>query len=449
MTLRMIAAALGLIVAARAASTPAPPPKPIIPVAANRPQTLLADPRVQLRFAEERLVIADGLQPSLLVTRDGTIVAQSQLSLSSFPSQRYSSHWAMGTVVSRDSAATWERLPLKENDNGLNLEGGAIQLRDGTIVALDTYVTPGPTAGKGEGHLYVSNDDWRTLQGPLPITFNLPGVNFLGSSDDGGRPHAAVRLHRRILELPNGDLLTTLYGWFEGDTTPSAYMPTMFKTRVVLLRSTNRGRHWDLVSVVAADGSVGTEGFDEAVLGRISRGPRAGRLLCFMRTGRELWQAISDDEGLTWKRQPRVFADLDVYRTEVWAEQFRDARDKQGRLIIDNPTEMIGAVVDPDLVVLRSGALIASFGVRVPPRACWPRAEHPWNGSYLAVSLDDGQTWSHVVRMTSGVLTTHYTAIEESPVNNRVFFAYDLGDWRSGQGRSTFGRWVDLSVATP
>ncbi|MFO1452142.1 MAG: sialidase family protein [Opitutaceae bacterium] len=449
MTLRMIPAALGLIVAVHAASTPAPPPKPIIPVAANRPQTLLADPRVQLRFGEERLVVADGLQPSLLVTRDGTIVAQSQLSLSSFPSKRYSSHWAMGTVVSRDSAATWERLPLKENDNGLNLEGGAIQLRDGTIVALDTYVTPGPSAGKGEGHLYVSSDDWRTLQGPLPITFNLPGVNFLGSSDDGGRPHAAVRLHRRILELPNGDLLTTLYGWFEGDTTPSAYMPTMFKTRVVLLRSTNRGRHWDLVSVVAADGSVGTEGFDEAVLGRISRGPRAGRLLCFMRTGRELWQAISDDEGLTWKRQPRVFADLDVYRTEVWADQFRDARDKQGRLIIDNPTEMIGAVVDPDLVVLRSGALIASFGVRVPPRACWPRAEHPWNGSYLAVSLDDGETWSHVVRMTSGVLTTHYTAIEESPVNNRVFFAYDLGDWRSGRGRSTFGRWVDLSVATP
>mgnify|MGYP000101864607 CR=1 FL=1 len=24
--------------------------------------------------------------------------------------------------------------------------------------------------------------------------------------------------------------------------------------------------------------------------------------------------------------------------------------------------------------LLRSGALIASFGVRVPPRACWPRA---------------------------------------------------------------------------
>lgn len=85
------------------------------------------------------------------------------------------------------------------------------------------------------------------------------------------------------------------------------------------------------------------------------------------------------------------------------------------------------------------------FGVRVPPRACWPRAEHPWNGSYLAFSLDDGATWSHVVRLTSGVLTTHYTAVEESPTDNRIFFAYDLGDWRSGRGRSTFGRTVEVS----
>ena len=45
------------------------------------------------------------------------------------------------------------------------------------------------------------------------MTFHLPGANFHGSSDDGGRPHAAMRLHRRVLELPGGDLLTTLYGW--------------------------------------------------------------------------------------------------------------------------------------------------------------------------------------------------------------------------------------------
>ena len=48
--------------------------------------------------------------------------------------------------------------------------------------------------------------------------------------------------------------------------------------------------------------------------------------------------------------------------------------------------------------------------------------------------------------MTSGVLTTHYTAIEESPTDNRIFFANDLGDWRSGRGRSTFGRSVEITL---
>jgi hypothetical protein len=51
--------------------------------------------------------------------------------------------------------------------------------------------------------------------------------------------------------------------------------------------------------------------------------------------------------------------------------------------------------------------------------------------------------------MTSGVLTTHYTAIEETPHDNHIYFAYDLGDWRSGQGRSTYGRTVHVKVTTP
>ena len=34
-----------------------------------------------------------------------------------------------------------------------------------------------------------------------------------------GVAHMGQRLHRRILEMPNGDLLTTLYGWKQGDRT--------------------------------------------------------------------------------------------------------------------------------------------------------------------------------------------------------------------------------------
>ena len=431
---------LFLFLAGLALATPAP-------VAPNAPEILRADPRVRLTFGADGKAIEGGLQPSMVITRTGAIIVQSQVPDKPFPSKRIAYHSAMETVISRDQGVNWTRIPLTPGENGLDMEGGAVQLRDGSILALDTFVTPGPQPGTGAGQLYFSTDDWRTLQGPVDITFDLPEVNFHGSTDDGGTPHAAVRLHRRILELPNGDLLTTLYGWFKGDDESTGYMPTMHKTRSVLVRSTNQGRHWTMVSTIAVDRTVGTEGFGEPVLVRINSGAHAGRLICQMRTGRELREAVSDDEGRTWsKAQPRVYADLDVYRTEKWVEMFRGVKDKHGRPIVDNPVELIGSVVDPDLLVLRSGVVVATFGVRVPPRACWPRAEHPWNGNYLAVSLDQGKTWSHVVRITSGILTTHYTAIEETPQDNQIFLAYDLGDWSSGRGRSTHGRMVQIAV---
>ena len=138
---------------------------------------------------------------------------------------------ALETWVSRDNAQTWTKIPNKPGENGLNAEGGIMQLRDGTILALDTYIVPGKKPGEGFGQLYTSTDDWKTVEGPKDVPFELPNVNFYASKDDGGHPHDAERLHRRILELPNGDLITTFYGQLNGDNTPSTYMPTMMKAR--------------------------------------------------------------------------------------------------------------------------------------------------------------------------------------------------------------------------
>jgi hypothetical protein len=412
----------------------------------NVPETLVNDPRVSLQFGEERMILDDGLQPSMLCTQSGALIVQSQLSKKPHPQERIFYPYALQTVVSRDGGQTWTEFALQHGDNGVNIEGGIVQLRDGTILALETYVTPGAKSGEGRGLLYWSNDDYRTLAGPVEMTFHIPRANFHGSTDDGGRPHAAMRLHRRVLELPGGDLLTTIYGWLEGDNEPSGYTPTMKKTRVMLLRSGDRGRHWEFVSTIAVDPKVGTEGYDEPVLARVSHGPHAGRLFCQMRTGRELREAMSDDEGRTWTpAQPRVFADLDVYRTDLWAEMFRGFK-RNNELIAENPNEYIGAVVDPDLLELRSGVLVAAFGVRIPPRACWTIPKHPWNGNYLAFSLDHGESWSHVVRLTSAVFTTHYMAVEETPRDNHLFVVYDFGHWRCKEGRYTYGRPLQVSI---
>jgi hypothetical protein len=179
---------------------------------------------------------------------------------------------------------------------------------------------------------------------------------------------------------------------------------------------------------------------------RVSKGPHVGRLICHMRTGREVYEALSDDEGKTWtKPRPITFAGLDIQRTELWVDMFRHLKGKKGPLDEKNVEELPGAVVDPDLIELRSGLLVAAFGVRITQKACWSEPRHPWNGNYLAFSRDHGATWSTVVRMTSGVLTTHYMAIEELPTDNAIYVAYDLGGWSRGMNRDIFARTVTVA----
>lgn len=413
----------------------------------NVPSMVEADGKLRFQFGDERIVLEGGLQPFLFSTASGVLIVQAQSPNPPYPSPRMHYAYAMTTAVSRDRGKNWTIIPLKPGENGLNLEGGAVQLRDGRMLALDTYVIPGKRVDEGIGQLYISKDDWHTVQGPEDVTFDLPNIDFYISKDDGGHPHDAERVHRRILELPNGNLLTTIYGCLKGDNTPSTYMPSMIKTRVMLVRSTDGGHHWTMVSTVAVNPAVGTEGFDEPVLARVSRGIHAGRLICLMRTGRELYESFSDDGGVSWSpAQPRIFAGLDIYRTELWVDMFREVRGRNGKpLDENNPDDLRGAVVDPDLIELRNGLLVAAFGVRVPQKACWPHGEHPWNGNYLAVSQDGGTTWNNVVRLTSGVLTTHYMGIAETSVDNEVFVTYDYGYWRS-KPRYVYGRTVQIAV---
>jgi hypothetical protein len=435
------AAALGLawpLVNPRVANAQIPPEPQV-----NYPSMVEADGRLRLDFGPEGVVLDGGLQPSMLSTASGTLIVQAQMPEKSPPGGRMRYPFVLSTVVSRDRGKTWTKTT---GDDPLNMEGGIAQLRDGTILALDTYITPGAKEGEGVGQLYSSRDDWHTVDGPHDVPFLLPDIDFYASSDDGGRPHNAERLHRRILELPDGDLLTTLYGTMKGDRTPSAYKATMMKSRVMLARSMDRGRTWKLVSTVAVDPSVGTEGFDEPVLARLSRGVHAGRLICFMRTGRQMYETVSDDGGASWSPpRPQVFAGLDTNRTELWVDMFRNVRGRTGRFLNeDNPEELKGSVVDPDLIEMRNGMLAAAFGIRVPQQLCWPHYQHPWNGNYLAFSHDQGATWSNVVRMTSGIPTTHYMAIEETPAEGELFVAYDIGFWGRPK-RYICGRRVKIS----
>ena len=182
----------------------------------------------------------------------------------------------------------------------------------------------------------------------------------------------------------------------------------MNKTRTLLLRSRDRGRNWTLVSTIAVGPTVGEEGFDEPVLLRLTQGPRSGRFIVLMRTGRvtPIYQTESDDEGKTWTKA--------------------------------HPLGFNG--VNPDLIEMKSGLLVAGFGWRTiaeSERKIVPRHEYkkdpkakaveesrarkpsvdPNQGNYLAFSLDQGSTWAQVTKVTTGRNGDYVTVREERPGN--------------------------------
>jgi len=409
-------------------------------------QVIARDPGIQLVLHEARLVIKGhgGWQPFLFCSGEGTLFCQAQLNAPPFHSKNKMVYpHLIGSAISRDGGASWTRWTHEENHDDVNNEGGMVQCADGTILFLDTYVMPGAKPDHGIGEVWKSRDDFRTVEGPFFVDFYLPGIKWTGSSDDMGRPHQAARLHRSILEMPNGDLLTTMYSWFGDDAAPCPYIPSMKKTRTVVIRSRDHGATWAYLATAAVDGAVGTEGFGEPVLVRVSQGVHAGRLLCLMRTGRELYGTHSDDSGLTWSHpQPVAFPGVDIYATEQWQATF-DPAGAADRIPSD---QMFGAEVDPELIEMHNGLLVCGVGIRVPQRGAARNWHVPQNGDYLAFSRDGGDTWSEVVQFRSGLPTTHYMGVRELRPGV-LFVVYDDSHWKLPLPGGTMGFQLEVSRA--
>ena len=401
------------------------------------------DDRIETRVGPRVLAAEGGLQPFLFCSDQGTLVLHVQLPEEPLGTRPVLFPSRMATFVSRDEGQTWQRFLHDPAKDDVNLEGGVLQLSDGTIVMFDTYVLPGAAPDTGLGELWRSHDDWRTLEGPFYVGFDLPRINFDASTDDTGRSHRAARLHRSFLEMPNGDLLLTMYSWLRGDAAPAAYMPSMIKTRAMLLRSQDKGQTWHFARTIAADTGVGTEGFTEPVLVRVSReGRHQGRLICLMRTGRDMHETHSDDDGATWStHKPVPLPGIDIYDIPSWQHRFAE----QPESFNERYPMMIGAVVDPDLIEMTNGVLVCAFGVRIPEKACWADPGYERNGNYLAFSLDQGETWSHIIQLTSGIMTTHYMAVREVRPGE-LYVVYDVGAW-GRPGRATYGGRVTVTAS--
>lgn len=344
-------------------------------------------------------MLTDGVYPYLFRTRRGTLVLQAALwfPLNEERPKKYA-EGVPGYAISHDGAQTWQRwrAPL-ELGLGPFHEGAVTEFGDGTILIVDRAAQGPAPDGNFTVTLWESRDDFATVHGPLNACIYLPQARGDGF-DDGGEPSSGVCFHRTLLQLPQGDLLATIYCWFKGDNTPCTYQPKMWKLRTVLLRSSDRGRHWEYVSTIAVDPAVGHEGFNEPVMIRLSTGPRKGRLICLMRTGGHpcpIYQAVSDDEGRTWSK----------------------------------PQSLAFCGVDPDLLEMSDGTLACSFGWRAYNSAT--RELFPEHGYYLTFSRDQGESWTDLTRLPyephSGVPRVNcYTSLCESKPGKLLLF-YDAG----------------------
>lgn len=207
----------------------------------------------------------------------------------------------------------WQEHPAEERQT---LEKQGYLVRD---------VRPGTVAICAGARCAISNDSGKTWQ---EREVEYPFMACLASGMNS-------------LQLADGTILFPVYGSQKPEDKDSSW----------LLRSTDYGETWQFIQVGLKPGLDLNE--PEIIE------TKTGRLLMVMRTGTgvdHLWQAISDDKGVTWH---------DLKDTGV-----------QGH--------------PPDLLRLHDGRILLSYGFR-----------HPNPGIRAAVSSDEGETWSHVYSLRS------------------------------------------------
>jgi hypothetical protein len=278
-----------------------------------------------------------------------------------------------------DKGRSWTMDPPR-----VSREDALGQLSDGTVLGYSMYtkeIAPGSTEARGE--MFRSTDGGKTFEGPIEIRARMP-------MPPNTPQQYSMLFWRSILELPNGDLLASMYGWWKGDPKWSA----------IVALSRDRGITWDYLSHLGRGdaNATGNEGFDEPVLSWTSE----GEILCMMRTGsgagQPMAQVRSADYGRTWSQPESVGVDS----------------------------------VDPDLCLMSNGVLACSFG----RPGCW----------IMFDPTGTGRAWQEPIQVFDGA-STCYTGIREIEPR-KLLYVYDAIDFDdgSGHGKANCLRAVEITV---
>ncbi len=367
---------------------------------------------LEVRLGSEQTIARGVPWPYLVQLRDGTSIL---LGISAFP--KGVTHPTHYTAVSRDGRRTWtEWKPPAALGAGPITEGTAVELRDGRLLVFNVHVEHQGNK-LFETNAWESRDSYRTLSGPRKFRFTIPEAETQGK-DDRGDVISRMYFRRSAIELPGGDLLACAYGRFETDHAPVEYLAGLTKMRSFLLRSSDSGVTWRMVSTISAD-PVEQEGAAEPAIVRLTRGPLKGRIICVLRSGREnpIYQCESDDEGRTWTR---------AYPLSWQYSRYGRRRDIVG--------------TDPDIIEMADGTLAMSYG---------HKPDYEDHGNFLAFSVDQGRSWIQETRLSSSV-TMAYTGLREV-APGELYVVYTNSDLYDSSGYrdavfTTVGRAVTVKA---
>jgi len=321
----------------------------------------------------------------------------------------YMTTLADGTIVvdfhcRRPGDTAWQALPYRVWPN-------CCTLRDGAFLTFD-HITRKVDEGVYEGDGYRADDPHAYCRGKavdFKPRFHVPQAQ--DGYDDGGRPISGVIADHGLVELADGALLCTAYGWFHGDKAQArGFRAGTYKYRTFLCRSEDRGQTWRYFADLACDPEVGKEGFCEADLVQLPN----GELFCVMRTGGSvLGVAPSDASGngdglaplFVAGSRPSNFSWCGDGLTPLYACRSRD-----GGLTWTTPVSLGVGTVWPHLAVTRNGILACSYG-------------RP--GNHIMFSADNGHSWGGHCPVSPAAQSTGYTCLRTIGPNE-VVMSYDF-----------------------